>query len=153
MNEQGIIDLQRFEEAQELDYEQALKEIRQGRKMSHWIWYIFPQIQGLGHSIMAERYAINSLEEAGAYINHPVLGARLIEISTALLRYAKDGFLTKSKTAEQILGNIDALKVRSCMTLFDLVQPNSIFSNVLDAFYNSERDPLTLEILKRQAMK
>lgn len=153
MNEQENIDLQRFVEAQELDYEQALKEIRQGRKMSHWIWYIFPQIQGLGHSIMAERYAINSLEEAGAYINHPVLGARLIEISTALLRHAKDGFLTKSKTAEQILGNIDALKVRSCMTLFDLVQPNSIFSNVLDAFYNSERDPLTLEILKRQAMK
>lgn len=141
-------DLKRFLGAQESFYAQALKEIRNGCKTSHWIWFIFPQIYGLGHSPMSDNYGIRSLDEARAYLNDPVLKSRLIEISTALLRHSKGGLFRKPKTAEQILGSTDALKVRSCMTLFDLVEPDAIFAQVLDAFYNGERDDLTLQILK-----
>lgn len=139
--------LNRFLGAQESFYEQALQEIRSGRKTSHWIWFIFPQIRGLGRSPMAENYGIASIDEARAYLAHPVLRERLIEISRALLRHAKDGLLSKAKSAEEILGYIDALKVRSSMTLFDIVEPDTIFKEVLDAFYNSERDEMTLNIL------
>lgn len=139
--------LNRFLGAQESSYEQALQEIRSGRKTSHWIWFIFPQIRGLGRSPMAENYGIASIDEARAYLAHPVLRERLIEISRALLRHAKDGLLSKAKSAEEILGYIDALKVRSSMTLFDIVEPDTIFKEVLDAFYNSERDEMTLNIL------
>lgn len=140
--------LQRFLGAQENFYAQALKEIRDGSKTSHWIWFIFPQVRGLGHSPMSENYGIGSLDEAKAYLDDPVLRSRLVEISTALLRHSKGGLFRKPKTAEQILGNTDALKVRSCMTLFDLIEPNSIYAQVLDAFYNGERDDLTLQILE-----
>ena len=136
--------LNRFLGAQESFYADALKEIKQGYKQSHWIWFIFPQMRGLGRSPMAENYGIASIEEARAYLENPTLKQRLIEISTALLKH-------KGKsTAYEILGTIDAIKVRSSMTLFDPVMPNSIFAEVLDAFYNGERDEMTLELLKQQ---
>lgn len=132
--------LQRFVDAQQHTYSYALEEIQNGRKEGHWIWYIFPQMKDLGHSYMSENYGITSLDEARAYLAHPVLRSRLIEITEALLRH-------KDKTAFEIFGTIDAIKVRSCMTLFDLVEPNSIFAETLAAFYNNERDELTLNML------
>ena len=132
--------LQRFVYAQQHTYNYALEEIRNGRKEGHWIWYIFPQMKGLGHSYMSENYGITSLDEARAYLVHPVLRSRLIEITEALLQH-------KDKTALEIFGTIDAIKVRSCMTLFDLIEPNSIFAETLAAFYNNERDELTLNML------
>ncbi len=141
MNTQDTFNLQRFLDAQENDYADALHEIKQGYKQSHWIWFIFPQMRGLGRSSMAEYYGISSIEEARAYLDHPTLKARLLEISTALLQH-------KGKsTAYEILGTIDAIKVRSCMTIFDHLLPNSIFAEVLDAFYNSQRDEKTIKIL------
>lgn len=143
MNTPGPFNLQRFLDAQKNNYADALREIKQGYKQSHWIWFIFPQMRGLGRSSMAEYYGISSIEEARAYLDHPTLKARLIEISTALLQH-------KGKsTAYEILGTIDAIKVRSCMTLFDHILPNTIFAEVLDAFYNGERDVMTLELLKQ----
>ena len=143
MNTPDTFNLQRFLDAQENDYADALREIKQGYKQSHWIWFIFPQMRGLGRSSMAEYYGISSIEEARAYLDHPTLKARLIEISTALLQH-------KGKsTAYEILGTIDAIKVRSCMTLFDHIMPHAIFAEVLDAFYNSQRDVMTLELLKQ----
>ena len=128
-------------------YKQALKEIRNGRKEDHWIWFIFPQIRGLGHSPVSEMYSIPSLDEARAYLDNPILKERLVEISSALLKHSEGGLFHKPKTAEQILGYTDALKVRSCMTLFDIIEPNAIFAQVLDAFYGGERDNLTLQLL------
>ena len=143
MNTQDSCNLQRFLDAQENDYADALREIKQGYKQSHWIWFIFPQMRGLGRSSMAEYYGISSIEEARAYLDHPTLKARLIEISTALLQH-------KGKsTAYEILGTIDAIKVRSSMTLFDHIMPHAIFAEVLDAFYNSERDELTLNLFQK----
>ena len=113
MTTPDTFNLQRFLDAQENDYADALREIKQGYKQSHWIWFIFPQMRGLGRSSMAEYYGISSIEEARAYLDHPILKARLFEISTALLQH-------KGKsTAYEILGTIDAIKVRSSMTLFD----------------------------------
>jgi uncharacterized protein (DUF1810 family) len=103
--------LQRFIEAQEADYETALTEIRQGKKRSHWIWYIFPQVQGLGFSDTSRYYAIKDISEAAAYLQHPVLGSRLITICNALLRL-------ESNNANQVFGSPDDLKLRSSMTLF-----------------------------------
>ena len=143
MTTPDTFNLQRFLDAQESDYANALREIKQGYKQSHWIWFIFPQMRGLGRSYMAEYYGISSIEEARAYLDHPTLKARLIEISTALLQH-KD-----KSTAYEILGTIDAIKVRSCMTLFDHLLPNSIFAEVLDAFYNSQRDELTLNLFQK----
>lgn len=135
--------LNRFLGAQESYYADALKEIKQGYKQSHWIWFIFPQMRGLGRSPMAENYGITSIEEARAYLENPTLKQRLIEISTALLKH-------KGKsTAYEILGTIDAIKVRSSMTLFDHILPNAIFAEVLDAFYNGERDELTLKFISK----
>ena len=143
MNTSDLFNLNRFLDAQERDYVDALEEIKQGYKQSHWIWFIFPQMRGLGRSSMAEYYGISSIEEARAYLDHPTLRARLIEISTAFLQH-------KGKsTAYEILGTIDAIKVRSSMTLFDQVMPNAIFAEVLDAFYNGERDEMTLELLRQ----
>ena len=134
--------LNRFLGAQESYYTDALVKIKQGYKQSHWIWFIFPQMRGLGRSPMAENYGIISIEEARAYLENPTLKKHLIEISTALLKH-------KGKsTAYEILGTIDAIKVRSSMTLFDQIMPNAIFAEVLDAFYNGERDEMTLELLK-----
>lgn len=144
---QDPFNLQRFLGAQESFYAQALKEIRNGRKTSHWIWFIFPQLRGLGHSPMADNYGISSLDEARAYWEHPILHQRLVEITESLLIHSKRRIFHSPKTAFEILGNIDAIKVRSCMTLFDMVEPNSIFAEVINAFYEGERDPLTLEKL------
>lgn len=143
MNTPDTFNLQRFLDAQENDYADALREIKQGYKQSHWIWFIFPQMRGLGRSAMAEYFGISSIEEARAYLDHPTLRARLIEISTALLQH-------KGKsTAYEILGTIDAIKVRSSMTLFDHIMPHAIFADVLDAFYNSQRDELTLKFISK----
>ncbi|WP_428663341.1 DUF1810 domain-containing protein [Runella sp.] len=137
--------LHRFLEAQDNDYPRALAEIKKGRKQGHWIWYIFPQISGLGFSATTQFYAIKDLQEAEAYLQHPVLGSRLIEISEALLS-------VEGKTANQILGNPDDLKVRSSMTLFSLLpKTNPIFQAVLDKFFNSIQDPRTLSSIENSA--
>jgi uncharacterized protein (DUF1810 family) len=129
--------LNRFIEAQAHDYEIALRELRAGSKTSHWIWYILPQIAGLGRSAMAERFAIRNIEEARAYLAHPVLGPRLRECANTLLS-------RHNRSAHEILGSPDDLKLRSSMTLFAAVAPNDVFDEVLEQFFRGERDPLTL---------
>ena len=134
--------LNRFIIAQEYMYVNALEEIKRGEKESHWIWYIFPQLRGLGHSPKANTYGINGLEETKAYLEHPVLSARLIEITEALLTH-------RGKDIEDIMGDIDALKLRSSMTLFALIsEADSVFHRVLDCFYEGKMDEITLELLK-----
>ena len=133
-------DIQRFIEAQSTNYQRAHLEIQNGCKVGHWIWYIFPQLKGLGRSEMSEYYGIAGLKEAQDYMAHEVLASRLREITNALLSH-------KDKTSEQILGSIDALKVRSCMTLFDAICPNDIFADVLKQFYDGERCQSTLSLL------
>jgi uncharacterized protein (DUF1810 family) len=135
--------LQRFVDAQEAGgaYAQALTELRAGRKRSHWIWFVFPQIAGLGQSAMSQRYAIASLAEAEAYLAHPLLGPRLRECAEALLGHGE-------RPAEAILGGIDAVKVRSSMTLFARAAPGEpLFRQVLDRFYDGEADAATEERL------
>lgn len=132
--------LERFVEAQEQEYTNALAEIRDGRKRSHWIWYIFPQIKGLGHSYNSEYYGIESLDEARAYLEHEVLGAHLREITTTLLQH-------RGRLADVMLGGIDAKKVRSSMTLFDIVSPNDIFAEVIKNFYGGRKCRFTLQRL------
>ena len=135
-------DLSRFLKAQERDYAQALREIQSGRKRSHWMWYIFPQIQVLGFSSTAQFYAIENLQEAKDYLAHPVLGARLKEISSALLQL--DGL-----TASEIFGYPDDLKLRSSMTLFRLADLDcEIFQAVLDKYYDGEADNKTIRIVQ-----
>ncbi|MCP2042772.1 DUF1810 domain-containing protein [Pontibacter sp. HSC-36F09] len=134
--------LTRFLDAQTDSYAQALSEIKSGRKRSHWMWFIFPQLQGLGYSETARFYAIKDLEEARLYLQHPVLGSRLVEISKAML--ALEG-----KTANQILGNPDDLKLRSSMTLFAAVpHADPVFKAVLDKYYKGEADEKTRELLR-----
>ena len=138
-----INDLKRFLDAQEDedDFEIALAEIRNGTKQSHWMWYIFPQIKGLGFSSMANFYAIKTKAEAENYLAHLVLGKRLIEISNALLE-------VEGKTAHQIFGNPDDMKLKSSMTLFgSLENTNPIFQSVLDKYFNGAKDQRTLELL------
>lgn len=137
--------LGRFVEAQNASYETALMEISNGSKDSHWIWYIFPQLKGLGHSYNAQYYGIESLEEAKAYLAHPILGKHLNETTKAML-------LHKGKMAEQILGHIDAMKLCSSMTLFDFVCPNDIFAEVLAEFYGGKRCKHTLKILSPRSL-
>lgn len=138
----NINSLERFLEAQEHKYDIALKEIRAGKKRTHWMWYIFPQLRGLGRSQMAYVYGINGLEEAKAYLEHPVLSARLIEITEALLEH-------KDQDIEDILGDIDAMKLRSSMTLFALISEEvSTFQRVLDCFYDSKMDEQTIKLTK-----
>lgn len=135
--------LQRFVRAQDADgtYADALAELRAGRKRSHWMWFVFPQIAGLGSSPMARQYAISGAEEARAYIAHPVLGPRLVECAQALLEL--DG-----THPEAVLGSIDALKLRSSMTLFAEVVPDQpVFAAVLDRYYDGARDEATLQRL------
>ncbi len=132
--------VERFVKAQEWQYADALSEIKNGCKVGHWIWYIFPQLHGLGRSEMCEIYGIRGRAEAEEYLKNPTLSARLREISEALLAH-------KGKSAKQILGGIDAMKVRSSMTLFDAIEPNSIFAEVLDAFYDGKRCQLTLKMI------
>ena len=134
-------DIERFVRAQDGGvYERALAEIRAERKRSHWIWFVFPQARGLGRSPMAERYGIGSREELDAYVNHPLLKARLIEISHALLALP-------GSDPVAVLGDIDAIKVRSSMTLFELTGMDPVFGAVLDKYYAGSRDELTLRIV------
>lgn len=135
-------DLDRFVKAQEGQYADALTEIRNGRKQSHWIWFIFPQIDGLGFSSMSVKYAIKSRGEAIAYLQHSVLGSRLREITEALLQL-------EGKSALDIMGRPDNLKLKSSMTLFALVsRENSLFQQVLDKYFGGERDELTEALLE-----
>ncbi|MBD2716627.1 DUF1810 domain-containing protein [Microvirga sp. STR05] len=135
--------LQRFLDAQQRDYATALAEIRGGRKRSHWMWYIFPQIQGLGYSETARFYAIQSQPEAEAYLQHPTLGPRLVEISEALL--ALD-----ISDATRIMGSPDDVKLRSSMTLFGALHgTNLVFQRVLAKFFGGNQDEKTLQILRQ----
>lgn len=134
--------LKRFIDAQQTDYSVALSEIRNGRKRSHWMWYIFPQIQGLGFSETSQFYSIKSIDEAEQYLAHPVLGQRLIEISNALLGL-------KTDNANQVFGSPDDMKLKSSMTLFSLLPgTNKVFQLVLDKFFNGLKDDKTLKMLK-----
>lgn len=134
-------EISRFLNAQEKDYSLALQEVKNGCKQSHWIWYIFPQMKGLGQSEMSEFYGIKSRAEAVAYLENKILRERLIEITEALLTHSGE------KTAWEIFGTIDAIKVRSCMTLFDAISPNDIYARVLHDFYNDEHCEKTLLLL------
>lgn len=137
-------DLERFVIVQDEGgtYEQALAELRAGRKVTHWMWFVFPQIAGLGQSAMSRRYAIGSLQEAEAYLRHPVLGPRLLECARAVVSHP-------GLTAEEILGGIDAMKLRSSMTLFRQVDPgNPLFDLVLDRLFGGQGDSATLERLE-----
>jgi uncharacterized protein (DUF1810 family) len=135
-------DLERFVSAQEPVYESALEELRCGRKTSHWMWFIFPQVAGLGRSEMSRYYAIASLIEARAYLAHPVLGARLRECANVLLA------TPAGRSAEDILGSIDAVKLRSSMTLFHRAAPDDpVFAGVLDRFYAGSPDSETDALL------
>lgn len=135
--QQGI---ERFIDAQKTDYKLALAEIERGRKQSHWIWYIFPQLVGLGRSCYSTLYGIRGREEAEEYLQNEVLGRRLREITNALLMH-------NDKSAEEIFGGLDAMKVRSSMTLFDAISPEDIFAQVLDTFYDGKRCEFTLSAI------
>jgi uncharacterized protein (DUF1810 family) len=134
--------LNRFLEAQESTFKTALSEIRNGRKRSHWMWFIFPQVAGLGFSETSQYYSIKTIAETTAYLNHPVLGKRLVEITEALLTI--DG-----KTANQIFGSPDDMKLKSSMTLFAAVSnENAVFRKVLEKYFNGQEDTKTLQLLK-----
>ena len=139
-NEGDPYDLNRFVEAQKTSYIQALSELRSGRKQSHWMWYVFPQLAGLGNSSMSVRYAIKSEEEARAYLNHPILGPRLIESAEAV-------FAVEGRSAYEILGSPDDMKLQSCATLFERVSSSSVFDRLLAKYYEGERDRKTLHLL------
>lgn len=135
--------IERFIEPQDFLYATALAEIKAGKKSSHWMWFIFPQLRGLGRSAMARIYGIEGLDEAWAYLSHPILSARLTEISEALLQL-------NTQNPEEILGEIDARKLQSSMTLFALIsEDGSVFHQVLDRFYGGQMDAHTLELLSR----
>ena len=135
------MELNRFLQAQSYQYETALKEIQNGHKQSHWMWYIFPQLRGLGQSSMAWEYGITDLEEAKEYLAHPILGVRLLEICNA-------AFNTSSNNAVEVFGFPDNLKLKSSMTLFEAADPQQpIFGQILMKFFNGERDSAALGIL------
>ena len=134
-------DLKRFVQAQEDDYERALSEVKSGRKRSHWMWYVFPQIDGLGFSTTSRLYSIKSIGEAKAYLSHPVLGPRLMECAEAVLG-------VEGRSAYEIFGPPDDMKLRSCATLFACVAPaGSVFERLLDKYFQGERDQKTLHLL------
>ncbi|MBH0200562.1 MAG: DUF1810 domain-containing protein [Nitrospira sp.] len=138
--------LQRFLDAQEGVYDTVLNELRVGRKSSHWIWFIFPQITGLGHSGMAQQFAIASLDEAKAYLQHPVLGPRLRVCTQLVLN-------VNGRSAEEIFGYPDNLKFRSCMTLFlTAATDNNLFNNALLKYFDGKPDQLTMNVLARHNM-
>ena len=142
MNERDSYNLQRFLTAQAEDYEGALAELQRGRKESHWIWYVFPQVAGLGHSSMAQQYAIRSRGEAVAYLGHPILAARLRECCGALLKH-------QGKNVQDIMGYPDDLKLRSSMTLFAMISSQcSVFHKVLNAFFAGQKDESTVAFLE-----
>lgn len=133
--------LSRFLQAQEDDFEQALSEIKSGRKRSHWMWYIFPQFDGLAFSSTSKHYSIKSADEARAYLDHPVLGPRLLECAEAVVGL-------EGQSATEIFGSPDDLKLRSCATLFACVsRPGSVFDRLLDMYYGGRRDDKTLGLL------
>jgi uncharacterized protein (DUF1810 family) len=136
--------LQRFLDAQKADYEIALSEIKGGKKRSHWMWYIFPQIHGLGFSETSKLYAIKSLDEAKEFLNHPVLGKRLMEISKALLDLS-------SNDAHAVFGSPDDIKLKSSMTLFaSLSNTDPVFQSVLEKFFDGGKDDKTLKIISEE---
>jgi uncharacterized protein (DUF1810 family) len=140
-NTEDPYQLNRFVSAQQDDFESALAEIRRGKKRTHWMWYIFPQIDGLAFSSTSKHYAIKSIEEARAYLNHPVLGPRLLECAEAALG-------VEGHSARDIFGPPDDLKLRSCATLFACVSPpGSVFERLLEKYYRGERDEKTLRLL------
>ena len=135
-------DLNRFVQAQKQDYAIALDELTQGKKYSHWMWYIFPQIEGLGHSHIAQKYAIRSAEEARAYLAHPILGTRLIECCEVLLN------LDSSYTASEIFGFPDDLKLKSSMTLFaSISKSGSVFQQIIENYFDGEFDSKTIYLI------
>jgi uncharacterized protein (DUF1810 family) len=141
IGENDPFDLGRFVQAQADIYEQALAEIRRGRKQSHWMWFVFPQIDGLGFSPTSIHYAIKSIAEAEAYLNHPVLGPRLVECAEAALGI-------EGRTASQVFGSPDDMKLKSCATLFANVSPaGSVFEQLLEKYFRGERDATTLKLL------
>ncbi|WP_457389034.1 DUF1810 domain-containing protein [Roseateles sp. P5_E1] len=134
--------LDRFVQAQQGRYEQALAELKAGRKTGHWIWFVLPQLRGLGRSAMAHEYGIAGRAEAEAYLAHPVLGARLRDCVQAMLAH-------EGNSAERILGDVDTMKFKSCLTLFEAVagEPDHLFGRTLEKLYNGERDEATLRLL------
>ena len=138
----NINSLDRFLEAQDRMYQTALSEIKKGSKRSHWMWFIFPQLRGLGSSKMSYIFGVNGIEEAKEYLNHPVLSERLIEITETLLTH-------KGKDIYDIMGDIDDMKLKSSMTLFALIsEEGSVFHQVLECFYDGEMDENTLKLAK-----
>jgi uncharacterized protein (DUF1810 family) len=138
---QKEFDLDRFLEAQQHSYDIALQELHHGKKRSHWIWYVFPQLRGLGVSSTSHTYGLSGLAEAQAYLAHPILGQRLKEAINAMLAH-------RSRTAESVLGELDALKFRSSLTLFSIAVPSEpIFNNALECFFGGELDTRTQELL------
>jgi uncharacterized protein (DUF1810 family) len=134
-------DLSRFVQAQEVNYSQALAEIRDGRKRSHWMWYVFPQFDGLGYSSTSKRYSIKSVAEAEAYLRHPTLGPRLVECCEAAL-------MVERRSAHEIFGSPDDMKLRSCATLFASVSaPGSAFERLLDKYFDGRRDDQTIRLM------
>jgi uncharacterized protein (DUF1810 family) len=143
MTTEDPFDLQRFVRAQDegSTYERALTELRRGVKVSHWMWFVFPQIAGLGQSTISRRYAISSLAEARAYLDHPVLGPRLADCAGVVAGLT-------GRTAEQIFGGIDAMKLRSCVTLFLHAGPREpAFQQVLDRYFGGVSDPATERLI------
>jgi uncharacterized protein (DUF1810 family) len=137
--------LNRFIRAQESVYENVLWELQNGRKQTHWMWFIFPQIEGLGYSPMSKLYSIKNIMEAREYLQHPILGARLLDCARIVLEL-------KDRSAHEIFGSPDDLKLQSSMTLFTtLTDSGSVFEQVLDNYYNGERDGKTLDLLKSLA--
>lgn len=137
---QDDYNISRFKDAQERIYPIALRELKEGRKRSHWMWYIFPQLKGLGHSYNSKFYGISETEEASEYLGDPILGQRLREASKAILDLA-------TCDAVVVFGGIDSLKLKSSMTLFDSVSPNDIFARVLDKYFNGQRDNRTINLI------
>ncbi len=133
--------LDRFIKAQENIYIKALNEIKNGKKTTHWMWYIFPQLKGLGMSEMANYYGIDNLLEAQEYLNNKLLSSRLYEITNELLNLSEDN-------PEKIFGYVDAMKLRSCMTLFNLVSSENIFKDVLEKYYGGKVDDKTIALCK-----
>lgn len=140
---QETYNLNRFVEAQDGIYLIALKELQEGRKRSHWMWYIFPQLNHLGHSYNAKYYGISGIEEAVAFLQHPILGQRLREVTSTILNLS-------GNDAEAIFGCIDAMKLRSSMTLFDFISSNDIYARVLDKYFQGDKDHRTVSILNPQ---
>ncbi|MGE4241223.1 DUF1810 domain-containing protein [Ramlibacter sp.] len=132
--------LQRFVDAQAPVWRAVRAELDESAKRSHWMWFVFPQLAALGRSDTAKFYGISGLDEARAYLDHPVLGPRLLECCNVLLN-------ARSASAEEIFGDIDAMKLRSCLTLFEAVSSNPIFTRCIDRFFGGEHDPLTKQLL------